>query len=227
MEKCRRNEEGNSVCQRIGHILDYESPRKHASSIVRSGKLCDEKTDILTSGSTETGVEYVVQRDGWPLRRRLNDTGHGGSRCALWKSVNLRDARALQTRLFLSCLGSLTLRTTVVPQSTHASWHEALKAEVELQELVLPDVVIVLWTKMRKTRDLWLRLRPSRGGLSSGNLRCWTSLAPCRDTAADQSNVGVHLKTKGRQRSIALCTKIGLRLRFSVARSLSPSEFFI
>ena len=28
------HEEGNCVCQRIGHILDYESPRKHASSIV-------------------------------------------------------------------------------------------------------------------------------------------------------------------------------------------------
>ena len=25
---------GNCVCQRIGHILDYESPRKHASNIV-------------------------------------------------------------------------------------------------------------------------------------------------------------------------------------------------
>ena len=25
---------GNGVCQRIGYILDYESPRKHASSIV-------------------------------------------------------------------------------------------------------------------------------------------------------------------------------------------------
>ena len=28
------HEEGYSVCQRIGYILDYESPRKHASSIV-------------------------------------------------------------------------------------------------------------------------------------------------------------------------------------------------
>ena len=26
--------EGNGVCQRIGYTLDYESPRKHASSIV-------------------------------------------------------------------------------------------------------------------------------------------------------------------------------------------------
>ena len=26
--------EDNSVCQRIGYLLDYESPRKHASSIV-------------------------------------------------------------------------------------------------------------------------------------------------------------------------------------------------
>ena len=33
MEKCRRIR-GNSVCQRIGYILDCESPRKHASSIV-------------------------------------------------------------------------------------------------------------------------------------------------------------------------------------------------
>ena len=49
---------------------------------------------------------------------------------------------------------------------------------------------------------------------------------PWRDTAADHSNVGVHLKSQGRQRSIALCTKIGLRLKFNVARSLSPSEFF-
>ena len=26
--------EENSVCQRIGHILDYQSPRKHASTNV-------------------------------------------------------------------------------------------------------------------------------------------------------------------------------------------------
>ena len=28
------HEEGNGVCQGIGYILDFESPRKHASSIV-------------------------------------------------------------------------------------------------------------------------------------------------------------------------------------------------
>ena len=28
------HEEGNCVCQRIGYILDNESPREHASSIV-------------------------------------------------------------------------------------------------------------------------------------------------------------------------------------------------
>ena len=28
------HEEGNGVCQRSEHLLDYESPRKHASSIV-------------------------------------------------------------------------------------------------------------------------------------------------------------------------------------------------
>ena len=28
------NEEAHSLCQRIGHILDYESPRKHTSSLV-------------------------------------------------------------------------------------------------------------------------------------------------------------------------------------------------
>ena len=25
---------GNCVCQRVGYILDYESPRKHASSLI-------------------------------------------------------------------------------------------------------------------------------------------------------------------------------------------------
>ena len=28
------HEEGNCVCQRIGYILDNESPRKHASSVI-------------------------------------------------------------------------------------------------------------------------------------------------------------------------------------------------
>ena len=39
-------EAGYSVCQRIGYILDYESPRKHASSIV-GWKSFAMKTDIL------------------------------------------------------------------------------------------------------------------------------------------------------------------------------------
>ena len=41
---------GNSVCQIIGYILDYESPRKHASSIV-AWKALRWKTGIPTNGS--------------------------------------------------------------------------------------------------------------------------------------------------------------------------------
>ena len=54
------------VCLRIGYILDYESPRKHASSIVRSESFA-MKTDIPMNGSMvknhlslKTGTENFV-----------------------------------------------------------------------------------------------------------------------------------------------------------------------
>ena len=50
MEKCNRMKR-QRCCQRIGYILDYESPRKH-TSVLSLGKLCDEK-DIPTNGSMQ------------------------------------------------------------------------------------------------------------------------------------------------------------------------------
>ena len=41
---------GNGACQRIGYILDCESFRKHASSIVDRKVFCDEKRVFLTNG---------------------------------------------------------------------------------------------------------------------------------------------------------------------------------
>ena len=45
---------GNGLCQRIGHILDYESPRKHASSKYCRSESFAMKRGILMNGSKTT-----------------------------------------------------------------------------------------------------------------------------------------------------------------------------
>ena len=45
------HEEAHSLRQRIGYILDYESPRGYASSLIGSESFA-MNTDILTNGST-------------------------------------------------------------------------------------------------------------------------------------------------------------------------------
>ena len=94
---------------------------------------------VLMSLTTGPRGRKRPPREALKMRRYL-------FRAILHQAVNLpcADDEGTSDPFVLVMFGSLTLRTTVVPQSTHASWHEALEAEVELPELVLPDVVIVI-----------------------------------------------------------------------------------
>ena len=62
---------GYSVCQRIGYILDYESPRKHASSLI-ARKSFAMKTDILMNGSTVKNHISKKKGFGYNATRRTS-----------------------------------------------------------------------------------------------------------------------------------------------------------
>ena len=62
---------GNGVCQRIGYILDYESPRKHASSSV-ARKALRWKRIFLWMGQWSETTSHQKTGLGYPATRRTS-----------------------------------------------------------------------------------------------------------------------------------------------------------
>ena len=106
----------HSVCQRIGNILDYESPREHASSLI-AGKLCDEngysyewiegqKPHLIKNGiriqcNTENFVPIVVPG----LSASLSSSSH--------PSTSMTPSRQESNHPTSSSSSSTSLTTTV------------------------------------------------------------------------------------------------------------------
>ena len=79
---------------------------------------------LVTPFKSNTKCDVIIRKNLSPndvLSSGAHEEGHDGV-----SSIHVRP-------VVLVILGSLTLRTTVIPQSTHASWHKALRPRCGFQ----------------------------------------------------------------------------------------------
>ena len=82
---------GNGVCQRIGYILDFESPRKHASSIIARKALRWKRVLLRLDQWSKTTSHYRRDSDNLQYGELRTYCGSRLVKFVLWIFINLKD----------------------------------------------------------------------------------------------------------------------------------------